>query len=54
MVKVLQKVFKYVVNDILQGLPILGEFGSEVSYFILDPRTFAEVTIISDDIKNLV
>ena len=32
--KGLQKVFKVVVNDILQLLPILGESGSEVSYFI--------------------
>ena len=34
MVKGLHKVFKAVVNDILQYLPILGESGSEVSYFI--------------------
>ena len=32
--KGLQKVSKAVVNDILQLLPILGESGSEVSYFI--------------------
>ena len=32
--KGLQKVFKVVGNDILQLLPILGESGSEVSYFI--------------------
>ena len=28
------KVFKAVVNDISEVLPILGESGSEVSYFI--------------------
>ena len=34
MSKVLHKVFKAVVNEILQVLPILGESDSEVSYFI--------------------
>ena len=33
-VKVYKKIFKAVVNDIFQVLPILGESGSEVSYFI--------------------
>ena len=33
-------------------LPILGEPGSEVSYFIPDPRNFSEVTRLSDDIKK--
>ena len=46
------KVFKTVVKDILQYLPIFGESGSKVSYFILDPRKFAEVTIFSDEIKK--
>ena len=46
------KVFKTVVKDILQYLPIVGEYGSEVSYFIPDPRKFAEVTRFSDDIKK--
>ena len=41
--KVLQKSFKAVVNDILQVLPILAEYGSENSYFIKEPRNFAEV-----------
>ena len=40
----LHKVFKTVVKDILQDLPTLGESGSEVSYFIPEPRNFAEVT----------
>ena len=39
--KVLHKLFKTIVNDILQALSILGESGSEVSYFIPDPRNFA-------------
>ena len=30
----------------------MGESGSEVSYFIPDPKTFAEVTRFSDDIKK--
>ena len=50
--KVLHKVFKAVVNKIPQVLPIWGESGSEVSYFIPEPRNFAEVTIFSDYIKK--
>ena len=42
--KGLHKVFKYVVNDIFQVLPIFGESSSEVSYFIPDYINFAEVT----------
>ena len=41
--KVFKKVFKAVVNDILQDLPILGESGSEVYYFIPEPRIFEKV-----------
>ena len=41
MVKALHKVFKTVVKEILQDLP-LGEPGSEISYFIPVPRNFAE------------
>ena len=50
--KALYKVFKTVVNDISQVLPILGESGSEVSYFIPDPRNFSEVNRLSDDINK--
>ena len=50
--KGLQKVFKYFVKKISQVLPILGESGSELSYFIPEPRSFSEVTIFSDDIKK--
>ena len=46
--KGLHKLFKVVVKEILQDLPILGESVSEVSYFIPEPRNFAEVTILSD------
>ena len=35
MFKILHKVFKTAVNDILQALPILGVSGSEFSYFII-------------------
>ena len=52
MSKVLHKVFKAVVNEILQVLPILGESGSEVSYFIPEPRNFSEVTRLSENIKK--
>ena len=32
--------------------PPLGEFGSEVSHFILEPINFAEVTKLSESIKK--
>ena len=44
--------FKASVNDISQVLPILGESGSEVSYFIPYTRNFSEVTRFSDDTKK--
>ena len=50
--KVLHKVFKAVVNEISQVLPILGESGSEVSHFIPETRNFAEVTRFSDYIEK--
>ena len=49
--KGLHKVFKAVVNDILQVLPFLGEPGSEVFYFILEPRNVVEGTRLSKDIN---
>ena len=64
--KVLHKVFKAVVNEISQALSILGEFGPEVSYFIPEPKSFSEVTRLSEytnepwlkatlkEIKNLI
>ena len=50
--KGLHKVLKAVVNDILQALTVLGEPGSEVSYFIPEPRNFAKVTRSSEDTKK--
>ena len=50
--KGLHKVFKTMVKDISQDLPPLGESGSEVSHFIPEPRNFAEVKQLLDDIKK--
>ena len=50
--KFLHKVFKTVVKKIFQELTPLGEFGSEVSHFIPEPRNFSEVTKLSDNIKK--
>ena len=50
--EVLHKVFKAVVNEILQVLPILGESSSEVYYFIPEPINFAKVTRLTYDIKK--
>ena len=50
--KGLHKVFSTVVKDILQELTPLGESGSEVSHFILEPRNFYEVTKLSENIKK--
>ena len=50
--KVLHKVFSTVVIEILQKLTALGESGSEVSHFIPEPRNFAEVKKISENIKK--
>ena len=44
--------FKAVVNEILQALAILGEYGSEVSYIIPEPWKFAEMIRLSEDIKK--
>ena len=45
--KGLHKVFKAIVNYISQVLPILGESGSEVSYFILGTGNFSGVARLS-------
>ena len=50
--KGLHKEFSTVVKDIFQELTALGESGSEVFHFILDPRNFAEVTKLSENIKK--
>ena len=52
MVKGLHKVFSMVVKDILQELTPLGESGSEVFHFIPEPRNFAEVKKLSENIKK--
>ena len=49
----LYKVFKAIVDEISQVLPILGESGSEVSYFIPEPRSFAEATMFQKTSRNL-
>ena len=50
--KGLHKEFKTFVKEISQELTPLGEYGSEVSHFIPEPRNFAEVTKFSDNIKK--
>ena len=46
--KGLHQVFINVVKDTYQDLPPLGEYGSEVSHLIPEPRKFAEFTKLSD------
>ena len=50
--KGLHKVFSTIVKDISQELTPLGESGSEVSHFIIEPRNFSEVTKLSENIKK--
>ena len=50
--KGLHKVFSTVVKEISQELTPLGESGSGVSHFILEPRNFSEVTKLSENIKK--
>ena len=50
--KGLHKVFKTVVEEILQDFPTLGESGSEVTHLIPYHRNFSEVTILLDDINK--
>ena len=50
--KGLYKVFSTIVKDISQELEALGESGSEVSHFILEPRNVAEMTKLSDNIRK--
>ena len=50
--KGLQKVFSTIVKEISQELATLGESGSEVSNFIPEPRNFAEVTKLSENIRK--
>ena len=50
--KCLHKVFKAVVYEISQVLPILGESSSEVSYLIPETRSFAELNRLVEGIKK--
>ena len=50
--KGLHKNFKSVLNEILEALKILGKPGSEVSFLIIEPRNFVEVTRLSEDMRK--
>ena len=50
--KGLHKVFRTIVLEISQELTNFGESGSEVSHFIPEPRNFAEVTKLSENIRK--
>ena len=50
--KGLHKIFSTIVKDISQELATLGESGSEVSHFITEPRNFAEVTKLLENIRK--
>ena len=50
--KCLHKVFSTIVKEILQELTNFGESGSEVSHFTPEPRNFAEVTKLSENIRK--
>ena len=50
--KGLHRVFSTIVSDILQELTNFGEIGSEVSHFIPEPRNFAEVTRLAENIRK--
>ena len=50
--KGLHKVFSTILSEISQELTNLEESGSEVSHFIPEPRNFAEVTKLSENIKK--
>ena len=50
--KVLHRVFITIVSEISQELTNFGETGSEVSHFIPEPRNFAEVTGLAENIRK--
>ena len=50
--KGLHKVFKTVLKEISQELTPLGESSSEISHFVPEPRNFAEVKKLSDNMKK--
>ena len=49
--KGLHRVFSTIVLEITQELTNFGEYGSEVSHFIPEPRNFAEVTKLAENIR---
>ena len=51
--KGLHKVFINLVKEILEELTKFGEYGSEVSHFIPEPRNFAEVKNCQKILENL-
>ena len=50
--KGLHRVFSTIVSEISQELTNFGESGSEVSHFIPEPRNFAEVTKLAENIRK--
>ena len=50
--KGLHKLFCTVVKDILHEITPLGESSSEFSHFIIEPRNFAKVTKLIENIKR--
>ena len=50
--KCLHKIFSTIIKQISQELTNLGESGSKVSHFIPEPRNFAEVTKLSENIRK--
>ena len=50
--KGLHRLFSTIVSEISQELTNFGESGSEVSDFISEPRNFAEVTKLSENIRK--
>ena len=52
MEKGLHRVFSTIVSEISQELTNFKETGSEVSHFIPEPRNFAEVTKLAENIRK--
>ena len=50
--KGLHRIFSTIVQEISQELTNFGETGSEVSHFIPEPRNFAEVTKLAENIRK--
>ena len=48
----MHRIFSTIVLEILQELTNFRETGSEVSHFIPEPRNFAEVTRLAENIRN--